>query len=191
MRLLVAWAATSILLAPAALAQPAAPAAGQATDDAGEAMSDIFGLGTIRSDEPISIRSDELEATRNDGTRHLDFRGSVHVEQSDLKLRSDRLRALYKGGESQPERLVADGTVRVAQGDSTASCEHATYEVTNEKLLCRGAAKVDDGRNRMSGDTIEFDLARDRVVVKGGAHLVIHPEKDEEPGKGPAGKGNP
>lgn len=146
-----------------------------------------FGLGNLRKNEPISIHADELEATAAEGKRHLEFRGHVRVDQADLELRSQRLQAFYVGGENQPQRLVAEGKVYVRQGESEAFCDEATYEVKTERIVCRGGARVVDAkRNSMAGQTIEFDLAQERVVVKGGAHLVLHPEAKDLPAEGAA-----
>jgi len=160
-------------------AQGAAPAADATAPVVAEVAP--FGLGNLRKNQPISIRADELEATAAKGKRHLDFRGGVRVVQGDLDLRSQRLRAFYEGGESQPRRLVADGKVHVQQGQSEAFCDEAIYDVKLERLVCRGAARVIDAkRNSMAGQSIEFDLARERVVVKGGAYLVLHPEAKDD-----------
>ncbi len=189
-------AAATALLSLQASAEPApAPAAAKPAPRAAGAppvVAEIapFGLGNLRKNEPISIRADELEATAAEGKRHLEFRGSVRVDQADLELHSQRLQAFYAGGESQPQRLVAEGKVYVRQGASEAYCDVATYEVKTERIVCRGSARVVDAkRNSMAGHTIEFDLAQERVTVKGGAHLVLHPEaKDAPSGAVPAEK---
>jgi lipopolysaccharide export system protein LptA len=78
--------------------------------------------------------------------------------------------------------LVASGEVDVRQGESEAHCDEAVYEVKTERILCSGSARVVDAKqNSMAGNTIEFDLANERVIVKGGAHLVFHPEPEAPP----------
>jgi lipopolysaccharide transport protein LptA len=169
---------------PAPQAGPTAAPAPPKPAASGPLVAEVapFGLGNLRKNEPISIQADELEATAAEGKRHLEFRGGVRVVQADLTLESQRLEAFYLGGESQPQRLQASGDVHVRQGGSEAHCDEATYEVKTERIICRGAARVVDAkRNSMAGDTIEFDLARERVIVKGGAHLVFHPEPDAPP----------
>ena len=55
------------------------------------------------------------------------FTHNVQVTQGDIDLQADRLEAFYPEGSSQPERLEAEGNVRVVQADRRARCERATY----------------------------------------------------------------
>jgi lipopolysaccharide export system protein LptA len=137
---------------------------------------DPFGMSGIASDQPLSIHSDELEASQSGGARRLVFSKNVRVEQADLRLESRRLEAFYPENASQPERLVASGGVRVVQGTREARCETATYHRSDERLVCEGNAKLRDGDDSVAGSVIEFDLAAERVVVKGGAAVLFHPE---------------
>jgi lipopolysaccharide transport protein LptA len=167
------------------------PAARDSATPLGE-LAGSLGLESLKSDAPISISADELEALSRKGQRQLEFRGHVQVTQAELSLRSDRLQAFYPPGGSQPERLVAEGSVQLVQGESRARCDHATYDVTREQLVCRGNAELQDGQNSLRGDSVEFDLAEERVVVKGNASVVIHPEpKASEPAGAPPATGSP
>ena len=74
--------------------------------------------------------------------------------------------------------------MQLVRGESRASCDHATYEVTLEHLVCRGNAELLDGQNSLRGDSVEFDLGEDRVVVKGHARVVVHPEPETAPAAG-------
>ena len=137
-----------------------------------------FGIGGFQSDQPLSIRADELEASQSGGARRLVFKKGVRVQQADLMLESARLEAFYPDKASQPDRLVATGGVHVVQGQREARCDQATYFRTDERLLCEGNAELRDGEDRVSGAQIEFDLAAERVVVKGGANVLFHPEPE-------------
>ena len=126
----------------------------------------------------MSIRADELEASQSGGSRRLVFKKAVRVQQADMTLESARLEAFYPEKASQPDRLVASGGVRVVQGQREARCDQATYFRTEERLLCEGNAELRDGEDRVSGAQIEFDLAAERVLVKGGANVLFHPEPE-------------
>jgi lipopolysaccharide export system protein LptA len=149
-----------------------------------------FGIGGFDSDQPLSIHADELEASQTGGSRRLVFKKGVRVSQADLTLESARLEAFYPEKASQPERLVASGGVRVAQGTREARCDQATYYRGDERMLCVGNAELRDGEDRVAGEVIEFDLAAERVVVKGGASVLFHPEPDPEPAP-PTGAASP
>ncbi len=152
---------------------------GAPTKPAVESEHKPFGIGLPDSDQPISIRADELEAISTDGARHLIFTANVHVEQADIRIESDRLEAFYPKGGNQPDRLVATGHVRLTQNDVEALCDYATYERIAQLLMCEGHAELRDGANRVAGTVIEFDLENEVVKVKGGASVLIYPESGE------------
>jgi len=131
-----------------------------------------FGID-FDSDRPISIRSDELEAIKTGGARHLLFTRNVVVTQDDTTIRSNRLEAFYPPETNQPDRLVASGGVRMTQGEREARCDEATYERKDDLLICRGHAELRDGKDCVVGEWIEFDTAAETVNVKGGAKVVI------------------
>jgi lipopolysaccharide export system protein LptA len=139
-----------------------------------------FGFGNLAG-SPISIRSDELEATDSDGVRTLIFRQNVEVRQADLFLGARYLEARYRDGSKQPDRLVARGDVLIRQGEREGRCAEAFYDHPGQRIVCRGDAELRDGADRVSGESIAFDLVRQRVSVEGGADLLLHPtpRKDE------------
>ena len=173
--------------APAAPPEPADVAAAAEAVAGNEAPEDdgkrAFGL-SFESEGPIAINAEELEAIQKDGRRHLVFRGNVRVSQGDLKLRSQRLEATYPPGSSQPERLVAEKDVHVVRGIEEARCDRAVYDRARDRLTCRGHARLTDGSNVVEGETIEFDLASEKVTIQGGASVVLQPDEDEESGEG-------
>ena len=138
-----------------------------------------FGIAMPGGDQPIAITADELEAVSTDGSRHLVFTANVKVEQGDVRIESDRLEAFYPKGAKQPDRLVADGHVRLVQNGVEARCTHATWHRAAQRLTCRGDAELRNGNDRVRGELIEFDLEREVVKVKGGASVLIHPESEE------------
>ena len=168
-----------------AAALSAASSVAAPTKAAGEGEHQPFGIGIPDSDQPISIRADELEAVSTGGARRLIFTANVRVEQADIRIESDLLEAFYPKGEKQPDRLVATGNVRLTQKDVEARCDHATYERIAQLLLCEGNAELRDGENRVAGSTIEFDLEREIVKVKGGASVLIYPTSGSSAPKSP------
>ena len=151
-------------------------AAGARRGAALRSKHDPFGITTFDNDRPIQIRSEELEASQNQGARRLVFSENVRVDQGDLSLTSERLEAFYPAKASQPERLVASGRVHVVQGTRQARCDEAIYLRSQERLVCEGNAELIDGDDRVAGERIEFDLAAEKVYVKGGATVLFNPE---------------
>jgi lipopolysaccharide transport protein LptA len=149
-----------------ASAPPSAPAARQP------------GLLQVDTDQPLTIKADELEAVElPDGGRRLVFNRSVNVDQGGLAVRSSRLEAHYPPNATQPDRLVASGSVLVRQKTRELSCAKATYFPAEERLECAGDALLRDGANRVSGESIEILFGEDRIRVKGGAVVNVAPDK--------------
>ena len=183
----VEWLTADVATAPGPAGTP--PARGRAL----RSKDDPFGMTGFDSDQPLSIHSDELEASQNAGARRLVFSKNVKVEQGDLQLESARLEAFYPENASQPDRLVASGGVHVMQGTREARCDEAIYHRTEDLLVCAGHAELRDGDDHVAGAVIEFDLVSERVLVKGGATVLFHPEpeKPQERAGGDATAGPP
>lgn len=134
------------------------------------------------SDEPLSIKADELEAVEEAGQRRLRFTRSVHVQQGELAVHSDRLEAFYPKDAEQPDRLVASGHVRVQRLDRQLACDSATYYRPEERLVCKGHAELREGEDRVRGDQIEIFFEQNRVRVSGGAVVNVTPERRRKEG---------
>ncbi len=131
-----------------------------------------------QSSVPTEIKAEEAEIIDRSEGRRLVFRRDVWVRQGDVTLRSDWLEALYDRGASDPKRLVARGSVTVDQGDRHAECDEATYLRLEQTLICVGHAVLIQDCDIVRGQRIEFDLARDRARVEGGASIVIRSEAE-------------
>lgn len=172
--------ASSAGAVPPKQAAAAAPAEEAATEQG-------VSMFPIKGDQPLSIRSDELEAVEEAGRRRLLFVRNVNVEQGDLRVRSDRLEALYPPGGNQPDKLVATGSVRVSQRDKTMLCDAATYFQTEDRLVCTGNAELRQGKDRVRGKEIEIFVKTNRVKVKGGAVVNVAGDSGAKaPAKGQA-----
>ncbi len=161
-------AAARTALAPPPLPEVSAPK---------RSPGDVGGLA--RSDAPISITAEEMEAYQNEGSRRFVFLRNVRVTQDDVTLTSDRLEAFYPDSSNQPDRLVATGSVRVMQRGRQASCDEATYLRATDRVVCRGSAELREGCDRIRGRVIEFDLTKEYLVVSGAASAVLHSGSDE------------
>jgi lipopolysaccharide transport protein LptA len=169
------WLAAALaaqLVWPAAARAQVAPAAAPVPDVDAAPPQPLFDLGWDAG-KPISIHSDELEYVQGKGSRRLLFRNNVSVEQDGMTISSARLEALYPPNGSQPDRLVAEGDVRLAKGERRASCARAVYERAREVLTCEGGALLQQGESRLSGDVIEIDLGADRLRVWGAASVTL------------------
>jgi lipopolysaccharide export system protein LptA len=172
----------------AAVPPKEAAVAAQAPAAAGDTEQSVS-MFPIKGDKPLSIRSDELEAVEEEGRRRLLFTRNVNIEQGDLRVRSDRLEALYPPGGNQPDKLIANGHVLVSQLDKSMRCDVATYYQTEDRLVCSGNAELQQGTDRVRGREIEIFVKQNRVKVKGGA--IVNVAGDSGSSKAPGSKAKP
>lgn len=166
----------------AASARPeAAPAEAKRSLAPGAALP--IDVGGLKTDAPLDIKSDELEAFQNDKTKRFLFTGNVRVSQDVMSLKADRLEAFYPPDSSDPDRLVATGRVVVSQRDQEARCDVATYMKAEQRIFCRGNAEMRQGEDRVRGKEIEIRLDTDQLIVRGGAEVHILP-KSKPPAAG-------
>jgi lipopolysaccharide transport protein LptA len=151
------------------------------------AASEPAGKGSSRSgpfqgDAPIRITAAQLEAFEEEGRRRLVFTDDVRASQGDFVLRASKLEAYYPAQSSQPERLVATGSVRLSQDNRHARCDTATYFRDDQKVVCVGRdAILTQDEDRLQGREITFHLDSEILLVTGGATVQI--QSDAQPGE--------
>lgn len=139
------------------------------------------GLEAFDSKAPISINSSELEAVdQPNGSRKFLFTGNVEVAQDNVRLTSAKLEAFYPPNASQPDRLVATGNVVITQAGKRAKCDRATFLNTEQRVLCQGNARLEQGEDHAEGKEIELLLESQRMFIRGGAQIRITPKPDEK-----------
>lgn len=141
-------------------------------------LEGVFSRSSFRSDTPIEIKAEEAEIVSRGEGRNLVFRRNVLVRHDTVTLRSDRLEASYRKGDSEPRELIAEGRVRVEQDDRRAKCDRAIYLRESNQLTCHGRAELVQGCDIVRGESIEFDLVGNQAHVVGAASIVIQPEAD-------------
>lgn len=143
--------------------------------DAGESTLSVGG------DDPIEIQSEEIEVIPQDGGgRRIVFTTDVIAVQGAMRLRSDRLEAIYPPESEGPARYVAAGNVQMdedrggPQDDRQMLCDEAVFFQAEDRLVCTGnEAELREGSDRVRGKEIEILFGRDIVKVRGGAFLNL------------------
>ncbi|MBM4276922.1 MAG: lipopolysaccharide transport periplasmic protein LptA [Deltaproteobacteria bacterium] len=116
--------------------------------------------------EPIDITSDRVETFSKENL--IVFRGNVMARQKDMVIYSDSLEALVFEDGKGIEKVVAGGNVKIQQGLRVANCQKAVFYNRDQRVVLTGNPKVLEGDNLVSGDEIIFDIAKNRIEVKGG-----------------------
>jgi len=192
--------APAVVRAPSPSAEPvpavaAAPRAGSAAGGAAPAAARQAGekaatkSAGFDSEAPITIKSDVLDVFDEGGERRFVFVGNVRARQADMLIRSERLEAFYPPNGSQPERIVAIGSVSMKQAGRLARCAQATFYLKEDRIVCIGdVAEVEQGCDIVRGREIVFHTASQLLKVKGSADVRINPDADGC-GAAPAGTG--
>ncbi len=116
--------------------------------------------------EPIDITSDRVETFSREN--RIVFKGNVMARQKDMVIYSDAIEALVLEDGKGIERVVAGGNVKIQQGLRVATCQQAIFYNLEQRMILTGDPKVWEGENLVSGDEIIFDIAKNRIEVRGG-----------------------
>lgn len=125
----------------------------------------------VRSDLPITIKSNELKAD-NKGKTAI-FTGKVIAKQGDVSLYADKIIISYADKKTDVEKIEAFGNVRIVQLNNTGIAAHAIYESREGRIVLTGNPKVMQGSNIITGNTITYYVDDDRSVVSGGDGRVV------------------
>lgn len=140
-------------------------------------------IPTIDTSLPVEIESQQLEIIQQE--KKSVFSGNVVATQGDMTLSADQLIVFFVE-ENEIDRLEAVGHVRFSQLDRIATSEKAVYHQQDGILLLLGDAKVQQGKNLVSGEEITFYVQENRSVVKGSSQkrvkavIVQEQKKDVE-----------
>lgn len=154
-------------------------AQGSASADraAPSANQPLAGFGISSSNGPIDIKSDTLSLDYKGKT--VLFNGNVHAVQSGSLLTSDTLKVIYGNDLKDIKQVIADGHVKMTQGDRFATGDHAVLDEVVHTVELTGNPVIHDGPDQVTGTRIIVHLDTQQSVVEGGARAVIFPRKQE------------
>ncbi|MFW5487393.1 MAG: LptA/OstA family protein [Desulfovibrio sp.] len=126
---------------------------------------------------PTKITSEKLSYSQQ-GEKVV-FTGDVHVKRPDFELWSDTLTAhlkvedksgssLANSGNTEIEKIVATGHVRILREGRTGKCEKATYDMKNGVVQLEGNPVLSEGKNSITGNIIRLYTETNRSEVIGG-----------------------
>jgi lipopolysaccharide transport protein LptA len=118
--------------------------------------------------------------------RHVVYHDHVRVDDPEMKLRCEWLAAdLPPPAGGRVTNIVAETNVVIDATDDKGQKMHATGDravyvynvengVTNETVTLTGNARLEDAQGWMTGDSIIWDRARNRLSVPNNPKMVIH-----------------
>jgi lipopolysaccharide export system protein LptA len=107
------------------------------------------------------------------------FSGHVHAVQTGNELSSNTLH-VQMNKDSQIQEMIADGNVRMSQGQRWATGDHAVLDQTVHTLVLTGSPVVHDGNDQIAGTKITVYLQTNKSEVT-NPKAVIFPRESKKP----------
>ena len=126
---------------------------------------------------PINIKSETMSFDYKDNV--VVFSGHVHAEQSGSELTTNTLH-VQMNKQSQIQKMIADGNVRMSQGQRWATGDHAVLDETVHTLVLTGSPVVHDGNDQIAGSKITVFLQSGKSEVA-DPKAVIFPRESKRP----------
>jgi lipopolysaccharide export system protein LptA len=101
------------------------------------------------------------------------FTDKVVAADKDYTLNSDKLTIILSEKDRDPEKIVAEGRVRIVQENLVSESEKATILPSEDKVILEGNARVRQDGNVFSGKTVEYTRSTGRVVMREGVKVSI------------------
>lgn len=138
------------------------------------------GFGELRSDKPINITADRMDAFQREN--RVVFEGHVVVQQEETYLYAQRIVAdmapQEQGGGIR--KVVAQDDVRITQNDRVATCDRAEFDHLKRTIELHGNPKIWQGKDWIDGEKVLVQLDQEKMVVVGSdkkrVSAVLHPK---------------
>jgi lipopolysaccharide export system protein LptA len=162
-----------------------------ASADSAAGVSPFAGFENSSNHGPINIKSDTMSFDYKKNV--VVFSGHVHAVQTGNELSSNSLNVRMDKN-SQIQEMIADGNVRMSQGQRWATGDHAVLDENLHTLVLTGSPVVHDGKDQIAGTKITVFLQTNKSeVVEPRAVIFPHeskrPNNSEGPPRAPAKPG--
>lgn len=143
---------------------------------------------TKGSEQPLRINALSLEVDNKNQV--ITFQGNVVARRGDMTIQADVARVYYEKGEEGHEiqKIVAQGNVRIYQGNRLATSQEAILYNPEQKIILTGQPKVWQGKDMLSGEKITVLLKEDKSYVESGpqqrVEVIFYPKGTQLEGKG-------
>jgi len=121
--------------------------------------------------QSVLVEADEVEMDFSSGTRL--YRGNVSVRQGTIRILADQIELFYKG--EQLDHGIATGNPAVFRQrpdgkdhDIIGTGRRIELDEIQNIVTFIGDARLRQDRDAIEGERIVYDMARDRMIVRGG-----------------------
>lgn len=126
---------------------------------------------------PVNIQADSMSYSPSG--KEVVFKGNVKVTREGVVITAATITIELSGKAQQGPgvaamdpgaitSIVATGGVHINYKGKSGSCAVATYHVRQGLLVMKGNPTLREGKNRITGHTIKFNLKENRSEVLGG-----------------------
>lgn len=129
---------------------------------------------------PVHVTADEVEYRYKEKRAVFVGRPIVTLTREDATLLCRRLVA-DNDAEGRISHAVCTGDVKFTRGVKTATCEVATYDDAQARIVCQGHPVLHDGESVMRGELLTYDLDQDRAVMTRAKGVMIQKPGADEP----------
>ena len=126
--------------------------------------------GIARHDSRAPVTYDAGKFVLDDRNNQVIFSGGVIVNQSDLRIQSDRMLMNFSdSGNLEIQRITATGGVVITRGDERASGDNAVYDFGRRIITMAGNVRLRRGTDTLNGGRLVIDLNSGLSTVDGAA----------------------
>ena len=131
--------------------------------------ANVFALESDR-EQSVLVEAEEVEMDFNSGVRI--YRGNVSVEQGTIRIIADEIQLFYKG--EQLDHAIAKGDPAIFRQrpdnkdhDIVGTGQTIKLDEINNLVTFLDNARLRQDRDSIEGEKIVYDMARDRMIVRG------------------------
>jgi lipopolysaccharide export system protein LptA len=145
----------------------------------------------------MSVEADEATATGLDfENSEWKFVGSVHIRMPNGLLDSDSATITFRNNQITNARIAGTPATfqqqRVEQQVARGRAGTIEYDIARGTIELKDKAWLSDGKNEITGQTLVYDMVKERVIANpgeqdpGGVSITINPRAIAPPPKAPA-----
>ena len=121
------------------------------------------------SKQNIELEADVVDVDQSNGIAI--YKGNVKLKQGSIRITADKIRVTAANG--QLEKAVIEGNKQVASFQQTlesgqvmlGQAKHIEVLQSQELVLFKGDAVLDDGFNKISGPLIRYNAKQQKIVA--------------------------
>jgi lipopolysaccharide transport protein LptA len=137
-----------------------------------------FGAFENKNRGPINIVSNSMDLDYKNTT--VQFNGKVHAVQADGQLTSNTLNVKYGKDFHVVQYMIADGTVRVSQGQTQwCTADHIVMNEITHTAVLTGSPVCHDNADQIAGPKITVHTDTGMSEVEGGVKALVFPEESQ------------